>query len=96
MTSSYYTAYAQRASSWGYVVVQYDTPFFSLPSVIQEVRAFDPSLKKVTNKVLRVGHTLTPGLTLLLIPPTPPACSWMRTGRCMPGSRRRAAPRAAR
>ncbi len=38
MTSSYYKAYAQRAASWGYVVVQYDTPFFSLPTVVQEVR----------------------------------------------------------
>ncbi|KAL6771963.1 hypothetical protein ACKKBG_A28455 [Auxenochlorella protothecoides x Auxenochlorella symbiontica] len=37
MTSSYYKAYAQRAASWGYLVVQYDTPFFSLPTVVQEM-----------------------------------------------------------
>jgi hypothetical protein len=36
--ASYYAPYATRLASWGYAVLQYDTPLLAMPDTATEVR----------------------------------------------------------
>ena len=58
LRASYYYRLAQRAASYGYVVVQYDLPFLSIKPAILEVQAFKPFLSWVNSESKRPGSSL--------------------------------------
>jgi pimeloyl-ACP methyl ester carboxylesterase len=87
LQASYYTRIVKHAASWGYVVMQYNLPMFSLSPAIYEVKAFNPLLQwaqslgitQIDTKVVLAGHSRGGKLAALNYGnnPTKVAAAWL-------------------